>query len=134
MVQLLITNGANVNQADNFGKSPLYIAANQGKEDVVALLLKSGADVNQVDKDGISPLWVACNNGKEAAVVVLLDNGADLDQANKDGQKPIDTAGTKRIKDMLIAHTKKKQQGDNQPVPSSSPKIGQLTVTNHITF
>ena len=114
MVRLLLTHGAKVNQADYFGKSPLYIAANQGKEDIVALLLANGADVNQADKDGHSPLWVACNNGKEAAVVLLLDNGADTNQANKDGIKPIDTSGTKKIKDMLIAHTKKKQEEAGQ--------------------
>ena len=77
---------------------------------VVDVLLDKEADINQIKNDGESPLHKAAYYGHEAVVAVLLAKGVKVNQANNDGQKPIDVADTQKIKDMLIAHMKKKQE------------------------
>jgi len=59
--------------------SPLCIAAEEGRIDVVALLLRCGADVDQTNSEGRSPLQVAAARGHIAVMKELLLGGASLD-------------------------------------------------------
>ena len=45
MVELLLQKGAKVESKDDFGKTPLSIAAGNGHEAVVELLLQNGAEL-----------------------------------------------------------------------------------------
>ena len=93
---------------------------------MVNLLLKSGAIVNQTTYGGMSPVFMAALNGHEEVVAVLLDNEADIEIRNDDGQKPIDVAKNQKTKDILIAHTTKKQQQEEelqQPGQAAGPKV-----------
>ena len=63
-----------------------------------------------LQNDGNSPLHAAALYGHDAVAAFLLSNGAEVNQANNNGQKPIDVANTQMIKDMLLAHTKKKEE------------------------
>ena len=47
VVQALIAAGANVNQQNNNGWTPLHCAASNGHQAVVQALIVAGADVNQ---------------------------------------------------------------------------------------
>ena len=60
--------------------------------------------------EGYSPLHVAVANGHDTVAAFLLSNGAEVNQANNNGQKPIDVANTQMMKDMLLAHMKKKEE------------------------
>ncbi|MBA3239429.1 MAG: tetratricopeptide repeat protein [Parachlamydiaceae bacterium] len=51
MITLLIANGANVNAIDNFGLTPLHLAATNRQSASVAILLKHGAKSNLVNFD-----------------------------------------------------------------------------------
>ena len=55
-VRELIAAGANVNQQDNNGLTPLHWAAENGHQAVVQALIAAGADINQQDNDGWTPL------------------------------------------------------------------------------
>ena len=72
VIKDLINAGADVNKADNFGKTPLYTAYFNGKLEVIEVLLKAGADINKVDEEGITPLYRASINGHTAVVEALL--------------------------------------------------------------
>ena len=58
-------NNANIDLAKNDGVTPLWIACQEGHENVVTLLLSHNADVNLAKSDGITPLWIACQKGHE---------------------------------------------------------------------
>ena len=56
VVQALIAAGANVNQQDNNGRTPLHWAAYNGHQAIVQALIDAGANVNQQNYDGRTPL------------------------------------------------------------------------------
>ena len=57
--KLLLDRGADPNQQDVIGNTPLHLAACNNNIKMVNLLLKSGADVNAHDKSGRNPLQLA---------------------------------------------------------------------------
>ena len=73
MVEFLVAHGANVNQADIDGETPLLKAASSGHLDAVSFLVVHGADVNHADSYGETPLSVARN---ETIRDYLLAHGA----------------------------------------------------------
>ena len=67
----LIKAGADVNQATSEGSTPLYVAAQNGHEGIVALLIQAGADVRKACKDGWTPMKVATYMKREKVVTLL---------------------------------------------------------------
>lgn len=59
MVSLLLAHGADPNQRDTIGNTPLHLAAVTGKISVVTLLLMAGTDVLSSDSHGYNPLQLA---------------------------------------------------------------------------
>ena len=72
--------------------TPLHLACEKGKVDVVRLLLDKGAAVDRADKDGATPLWIACQKGHVDAARLLLEKGAEADRARADGTTPLGMA------------------------------------------
>lgn len=64
-------NGANLNQADGDGKTPLFHAALIGNVKIAELLIKNGANVNIANIRGNSPLHEASDRGKYLIVYNL---------------------------------------------------------------
>jgi ankyrin repeat protein len=52
LVTMLLSLGAQVDKADNRGRTALMIAAEQGHKEVVETLLNAGADTSHRDRDG----------------------------------------------------------------------------------
>ena len=117
MAGLLIDEGAEVDRANDYGLTPLYIAKSKGHERIVALLggkmfsprsamrtlhaaaktgdvgaitqlLDDGADIDQTNRCA-TPLFIACQMGQVDAARLLLDQGAEVDRALEDGQTPL---------------------------------------------
>ena len=89
-MQLLHFAGANVNARGNCCL-PLYLAAGEGRLEVVRYLLDQGADVNAREQFGDTALTEAVFNGQLAAVKELLLRGADVN-AIGDGGTALDIA------------------------------------------
>ena len=64
---MLIEHGADVNQANNIGTTPLIIATQEGHFEALQLLIDAGAYLNTQDKDGRTPLHFIYRNSVEIA-------------------------------------------------------------------
>ena len=92
VMQSLIKEGANVNQADNNGESPLHAAACHGDAAIIQFLINAGADAKKTDYKGRTPLHGVSFGDKAAAIQALIKAGADVNQADKNGETPLHSA------------------------------------------
>jgi len=66
-----------VNDPDQFGDTPLHVAAASGQLLSVKYLVTNGADVNAVNKAGSTPLHKAMLSSNKSIVEYLLENNAE---------------------------------------------------------
>lgn len=98
-VQNAISNGANPNELDIFGSTPLLKAVSKGSTnigsnscvDVVNALLNAGADVNTV-ANGQTALIRAAKQGHSEVVQTLIKRGADINATDEKGKMALDYA------------------------------------------
>lgn len=76
----LLAKGANANQQDDSGNSPMMQAVEAGFTDGVRRLLTARANVNLSNRSGETPLIRAVQKRDVAMVRLLLANGADADR------------------------------------------------------
>lgn len=95
IVKSLISNGANVSQTDEQGRTPIFAACNMPQ--AVRLLLAAGADVNARDKAGQTPL-INCSYRKDF-VAAMLEAGADPSLRDSHGETALDRARQMSSKD-----------------------------------
>ncbi|HUF73776.1 MAG TPA: ankyrin repeat domain-containing protein [Gammaproteobacteria bacterium] len=103
----LIESGADVNEAQGDGTTPLHWAVYHIDTELVALLLERGADPNVINAYGSSPLGEAAKVAELGLVETLLDAGADPDALNADGQTVLMLAarsGSTEIARLLLEH------------------------------
>ena len=79
-----IQEGANVNETNEEGMTPLMEAAKSNQNvHILFTLLSAGAQVNTVDKKGRSALaWAAGNNSSPMVISALIEAGADVNRTD----------------------------------------------------
>lgn len=82
----LVAKGADVNQTQSDGTTPLHWAVYKFDRELVQTLLKKGARVNAVNRYGASPLSESVRVANLEISEMLLEAGADANVANEDGQ------------------------------------------------
>ena len=78
LVQELINAGADVNQADPIGDTPLMNASENGLIEIAKVLIAAGADINKRDVYGFTALIYASKYGHLSTVQLLVSKGADI--------------------------------------------------------
>ena len=82
-----IKNGANVNERDSSGRTPIFEAF---AEETIDILLENGADINAKDKQGLTPVMAAGANRDRPSTTYkafyLIKNGAKVNIRDKQGQ------------------------------------------------
>jgi ankyrin repeat protein len=100
LAEELIDAGADVNQPNQEGVTPLMSFAQRGNEtkyNIAELLLDNNADVNYVDRLGNTALIYAAGNtdhmsGKRIVSLILDKDQSTLDRVNNAGQTAMDVA------------------------------------------
>ena len=67
-----------VNGKNNYGQTPIWLAAKYGHDTMVELLINKGANLNAQDEHHGSALYTASERGHEQVVKLLLDKGAEI--------------------------------------------------------
>ena len=84
-VEQALNEGANVDAADSWGRTPLMLATQLRNTPAVKLVLARKPDVNAANRNDITPLIAATQSGNEEVVGLLLAAGADPDLADNLG-------------------------------------------------
>lgn len=85
MTQMLIEQGADVNQETPMGTPLMNAATSDWNLDIMELLIEAGANINQQDKDGRTALFYAFKFNSDEAVTFLIKSGADVSIKDKNG-------------------------------------------------
>jgi hypothetical protein len=88
-IDYFLANGADVNEIDIYGFTPLIEAAIVNNQQICQRLLVAGADVNGQDTVGGSALHWACENNNTALCQLLLKHHANPNLYNFAGQPPL---------------------------------------------
>lgn len=113
IVQMLLDAGANLNDRDLQGRTPLMLAVMLGFVEIAKILIAAGADVNAMSQpdskvislfrgDGISrtALHFAVEESQKDAIALLLEAGADPDIRDSLGNSALDVVMQKGLTDI----------------------------------
>jgi ankyrin repeat protein len=81
--EILLANGAAVNQADANGITPMLLATLNNQPALAEYLIRRGADVNASDWYGRAPLWAAVEVRNMDLHNAIFENGVDRESALK---------------------------------------------------
>ncbi|CAK9038268.1 unnamed protein product [Durusdinium trenchii] len=115
LVKILLEAGAPRDKADQFGRSPLFIAAGNGHLEMVETLLSARAVLNATDRFSQTPLVSAVHFGCERVVRCLLEAKAAWDKADQHGHSPLFIAagkGNLKVVRALLDSSADKDQAD----------------------
>jgi len=102
--EYLINNGANINAQNEFGNTPLIVAAKAGIPTCVDLLIKKGAELNLQTNKGDTALHWAAKNGDSQILKLLLEAGLDPKIKNFDNKTAYDLANDEYNKSQLFGY------------------------------
>jgi ankyrin repeat protein len=102
----LLAAGANIDERDPRGYSPLMLAAYTGNQEAFDFLLEQGADANSADNAGNSVLMGASFKGYLSMVRQLLSAGANVYARNQAGMDALNFAtqfGRSEVAELLTS-------------------------------
>ncbi|XP_054768825.2 E3 ubiquitin-protein ligase MIB2-like [Lytechinus pictus] len=101
VVELLVKNGASLDDKDDDGDTPLADAVHQDNQRIVKYMLERGADPNTTNtKGGRSPLHIATSKGNTQCLKLLLAKGANPNKQDDVGDTPLHDAIRKTHKEI----------------------------------
>lgn len=95
IARYLVEKGANLNQVDKNGDTPLHIAAYNGRKDLCAFYLDHGAKLEAKNNNGFTPFLSACDGfgghdeDKSGTRRLLMERGANVKAIDKEKRNAI---------------------------------------------
>ncbi|CAN0492137.1 unnamed protein product [Ectocarpus sp. 12 AP-2014] len=91
VIDLLLV-GSDLHTQDEYGGTPLHVAAVRGLDRIVSTLLLRGAFTDALENGGSTPIIYACRSGNLFVVNTLLAAGADVTIRDVDSYSALDKA------------------------------------------
>lgn len=94
ILRRLVARGAEINEADHLGGTPMSAAAGKSEHpEMVTMLASLGADVNQPVNFGMTPAMVAAQYNQTPGIIeALAEAGADFTLRNQAGSTALQVA------------------------------------------
>jgi len=89
---LLLMYGADPDQTNQEGQTPVHLAVEHNNRTTLMFLLAWGANPNISDHETQTPLHLAVESERASLIPILLRHGADLNLVNGKGQTPLELA------------------------------------------
>lgn len=103
-VRAEVEAGVSLEATDYRKRTPLQLAAEQGRMEIVRYLVLQGAEIDATTPENtgeVTPLRYAITNGDIEMVLFLIEQGADVNKANNRGWTPLMTAVTNGHVDII---------------------------------
>ena len=101
-VKRLLRLGANPRLANNYGASPMSLAAEVANTEILKVLIEAGIDPDSANPEGMTALLAVSRTGNVEAAQVLLKAGAKVDAKEKwGGQTALMWASARRHPEMM---------------------------------
>jgi ankyrin repeat protein len=128
-IKSMISGGANVNEKNSLGWTPMHAAVRFANIEAVKLILENNADINAQDNLGQTPLYAAVETGQKEVVDLLISKGANVNITNNNGQNPLSLArmvGLNTIQNVLMQNgaAMPVQENQNQAAPNQEAPGG----------
>ncbi|XP_065067505.1 E3 ubiquitin-protein ligase MIB2-like isoform X2 [Rhopilema esculentum] len=91
-VELLLSNGADVNKEDKDGDTALHRASLKKRVDIVKILVKKGVAMNKSNGKGMTAFHCAAYLGHVEVMKILVDAKADVNTQDTAGDTPLHDA------------------------------------------
>lgn len=118
-VHLLIQKGADVDDCDDFGSTPLHFAVLRNNDGVVEELLSAGANYDVWNREGESLLHWAAFNGHQGVTRELLRRRANLLAVDSSGRYAVHVACKEGHSGVVALLIKEHSPQSSSDVPSS---------------
>ena len=90
--QMLIDQGARVNQTTIMNETPLFYAISGNSIEIAQNLITHNADINLNDFYGFSPLHMSAYRNSADTLILLLENGANIEALTRRNWTPLHVA------------------------------------------
>ena len=130
-----VSTGTAIEERNNAGQTPLYVAVDNNQAHVVALLLEKGAKVNAADNARNSILHVAAANGYAPIVLMVLKAGAVLTGMNDKDETALEVSKNSEICRLLLEFTTSTLALDppsHSSAPASHPATSPHILSPHL--
>ncbi|EAY17329.1 ankyrin repeat protein, putative [Trichomonas vaginalis G3] len=102
LCKYFLSNGANVNEKNEYGKTALHMAVINNYKDIAELLLSNGANINEKDEDGKTALHFAAINNSKEMVELLVSKGANINEKDENGKTALHIATLNNNKEIVV--------------------------------
>ena len=111
--RFLLQEDANPNIADNSGRTPLTMAAQQGWVEGVSALIAGGARVDVTSRTGETALIYAVHSRNLEMIEALVEAGADPDRADNTGRSAREYASQPGVPSRVLAAIEEAESEDD---------------------
>jgi len=128
-VKSLLSKGADINEKNRLGGTPLHTAMMNGKWEIAELLISKGPDLNAKDNRQRTPLYLAVEKNQKKIVEILIAKGVDVNALAGMGHNALTLARSKgytELTELLLKHGAEEPVFDMEGDMYYGPRAGAL--------